>query len=41
MRNNSENHQETLPTWKNGLQDFQLDIVTPALDGIDGMLCNW
>lgn len=30
--------KKLLPTWKNGLQDFQLDIVTPTLDGVDGML---
>ncbi|KIM86067.1 hypothetical protein PILCRDRAFT_816621, partial [Piloderma croceum F 1598] len=30
--------KKLLPTWKNGLQDFQLDIITPTLDGVDGML---
>ena len=30
--------KKLLPTWTNGLQDFQLDIITPTLDGIDGML---
>ncbi|KIM80574.1 hypothetical protein PILCRDRAFT_822305 [Piloderma croceum F 1598] len=30
--------KKLLPTWKNGLQDFQLDIVMPTLNGVDGML---
>ena len=30
--------KKLVPTWKNGFQDFQLDIITPALDGVDGRL---
>ena len=30
--------KKLLLTWKNGLQDFQLDIITLTLNGVDGML---
>ena len=30
--------KKLLPTWKNGLQDFQLDIIMLTLNGVDVML---